>query len=89
MFGVAIDKALATPNNGAMNTEATKIIEALGDTAEVARLFDIKMPSVSGWKELGIPRARMMYLKVAKPEVLTGIDVEAATAPLASSIEVA
>ncbi len=72
-----------------MNTEATKIIEALGDTAEVARLFDIKMPSVSGWKELGIPRARMMYLKVAKPEVLTGIDVEAATAPLASSIEVA
>ena len=39
-----------------MNTEATKIIEALGDTAEVARLFDIKMPSVSGWKELGIPK---------------------------------
>jgi hypothetical protein len=63
-----------------MNTHATKIIEALGDTAEVARLFDVRMPSVSEWKKTGIPKARMMYLKVAHPGALDGVDLEAATA---------
>ena len=62
-----------------MNTEATKIIEALGDTAEVARLCDVKMPSVSGWKESGIPKARMMYLKAVLPDALAEFDTEAAT----------
>ena len=63
-----------------MNQHATKIIEALGETAEVARLFDVRMPSVSAWKKAGIPKARMMYLKVAHPGALSGVDVEAATA---------
>lgn len=64
-----------------MNTHATKIIEALGDTAEVARLFGVRMPSVSDWKKTGIPKARMMYLKVAHASALDGVDVDAATAP--------
>ena len=64
-----------------MNPHATKIIEALGDTAEVARLFDVRMPSVSDWKKHGIPRARMMYLKVAQTQALEGVDLDAATAP--------
>ena len=64
-----------------MNPHATKIIEALGDTAEVARMFDVRMPSVSDWKKHGIPRARMMYLKVAHAQALDGIDLDAATAP--------
>lgn len=63
-----------------MNQHATKIIEALGDTAEVARLFDVRMPSVSAWKKAGIPKARMMYLKVAHASALAGVDVEIATA---------
>ena len=63
-----------------MNQHATKIIEALGDTAEVARLFDVRMPSVSAWKKTGIPKARMMYLKVAHASALAGVDVEGATA---------
>lgn len=64
-----------------MNPHATKIIEALGDTAEVARMFDVRMPSVSDWKKHGIPRARMMYLKVAQAQALEGVDLDAATAP--------
>jgi len=63
-----------------MNTEATKIIEALGDTAEVSRLFDVRMPSVSDWKKAGIPKARMMYLQAVCPHALDGVDVTAATA---------
>ncbi len=64
-----------------MNTHATKIIETLGGTAEVARLFDVRMPSVSGWKLEGIPKARMHYIKAVRPEALADVDAEAATAP--------
>ena len=75
--------ALVLPDNGkTMNQHATQIIEALGDTAEVARLFGVRMPSVSDWKKHGIPRARMMSLKVAKPQALEGIDIDSATAPV-------
>lgn len=68
------------PDNVAMNKKATKIIEALGGTAAVSRLFDLRMPSVSDWKKKGIPRARMMYLQAACPDALKGVDVAAATA---------
>lgn len=47
----------------------TEIINALGGTCAVARIFGIKAPSVSDWKELGIPRARMMYLEVKYPHL--------------------
>lgn len=50
-----------------MNTE--QIIDALGGTAEVARLCEVKMPSVSEWKKGGIPRARLLYLKAIRPDV--------------------
>jgi hypothetical protein len=64
-----------------MNTHATKIIDALGGTAEVARLFDVRMPSVSGWKVEGIPKARMHYIKAVHPAALLDVDADAATAP--------
>jgi hypothetical protein len=63
-----------------MNNDAAHIIDALGGTAETARLFGIQMPSVSAWRHDGIPRARMMYLKVAHRAALKGVNVEAATA---------
>lgn len=64
-----------------MNTHATKVISALGETAKVARMFGVTMPSVSDWKRDGIPSARMMYLKLAHKKALAGIDLKAATAP--------
>lgn len=72
-----------------MNTHATQVIEALGGTAEVARLFDISMPSVSDWKRDGIPSTRMMFLRVAKRKELVGIDLTAATAPRRRHAELA
>jgi hypothetical protein len=63
-----------------MNADAVKIIDALGGTAETARIFQVRMPSVSAWRHDGIPRARMMYLQAAHPKALKGVDVEAATA---------
>lgn len=49
--------------------DANKIIDALGGTAEVARLCDVQPPSVSQWRTDGIPKARLMFLRLARPDV--------------------
>lgn len=64
-----------------MNPHATQVIDVLGSTAEVARLFDVRMPSVSDWKRDGIPHARMMLLRETRKDQLADIDLSAATAP--------
>jgi len=53
---------------------ASVIIEALGGTYRVAELCEVRPPSVSDWKKHGIPRARMMFLKIARPEVFKALD---------------
>lgn len=52
---------------------ASEIIDALGGTAEVARLCNVRPPSVSEWKVKGIPHARRMYLEVLRPDVFAQI----------------
>ncbi|SOS36020.1 hypothetical protein CFBP6411_04663 [Pseudomonas syringae group genomosp. 3] len=56
---------------------ASMIIEALGGTFRVAELCEVRPPSVSDWKKHGIPRARMMFLRVARPEVFEALDEDA------------
>lgn len=63
-----------------MNTAATEIIDRLGGTAEVSRIFGLSMPSVSDWKKDGIPPARVMFLRVAKKKELADCDLDSATA---------
>lgn len=63
-----------------MNAAATQIIDRLGGTAKVSRMFSVSMPSVSDWKRDGIPQARVMFLKAAHRKAIAGIDLEAATA---------
>lgn len=46
----------------------SKIIDALGGTAEVARICKIKPPSVSEWRRCGIPGARRQYLALLRPD---------------------
>lgn len=49
---------------------AAQIIDELGGTSAVARLCEVKSPSVSEWKrENKIPPARQMYLKLLRPDV--------------------
>lgn len=48
---------------------ADEIIDALGGTSETARIFDIKPPSVTEWRTFGIPKPRLMYLKLLRPEL--------------------
>jgi DNA-binding transcriptional regulator YdaS (Cro superfamily) len=40
----------------------SEIIALLGGPAQVARLFGIKTPSVSGWLESGIPEGRLIEI---------------------------
>jgi hypothetical protein len=54
-----------------MQTQLTadEIIDALGGTSETARLCEVEPPSVSEWRRTGIPKPRLMFLKLARPEV--------------------
>jgi hypothetical protein len=49
--------------------DTSKIIERLGGTAKAAALFEISPSAVSQWIENGIPKPRLMYLKLARPDV--------------------
>ena len=59
-----------------------EIIDALGGSAAVARLCEVAPAAVSQWKTNGIPRARMMYLRVIRPDVFVvndqAVDAEGA-----------
>ena len=51
----------------------SELIDRLGGTYEVARLCEVKPPSVSDWRWSGIPRARRMYLELLRPDVFQAI----------------
>lgn len=55
-----------------------EIIDALGGTFRVAELCEVRPPSVSDWRKYGIPRARMMFLRIARPEVFKELDAQGA-----------
>ncbi|MDP2815749.1 MAG: hypothetical protein Q8O19_03615 [Rectinemataceae bacterium] len=52
-----------------MNTDPNKIIDEIGGTNEVATLCEVTDGAVSQWRVNGIPRARLMYLKIVRPDV--------------------
>ena len=57
----------------------SELIDAAGGTGAVAKLCDIKPPSVSGWRHDGIPKAQRKFLALAKPEVDWFANAELAT----------
>lgn len=56
------------------------IIDKLGGTNAVAKLCEIEPASVSEWRRNGIPKARLMYLRLAKPAEFKELE-RAATRP--------
>jgi hypothetical protein len=50
-------------------TEHSRIIDAIGGTGEVAKLCEVLPSAVSQWRTDGIPRARLMYLRLIRPDV--------------------
>lgn len=49
--------------------DANKLIDALGGTVETAKLCQVVPSAVSQWREKGIPKSRLMFLRLARPEV--------------------
>ena len=52
-----------------MSNNSNIIINKLGGTSAVAKIFGVSVPAVSKWRIQGIPPARLMYLKVKYPKV--------------------
>lgn len=49
--------------------KADYLISELGGVNAVARICKIASSSVSSWRKLGVPRARLMYLRLAYPNL--------------------
>ncbi|MCU1053281.1 Rha family transcriptional regulator [Stenotrophomonas maltophilia] len=56
--------------------DSQKLINELGGPAAVARLFEIKQPSVSEWKRKGIPKARLQTLRLLRPDLFQSLEGE-------------
>ncbi len=56
-----------------MDTNANQIIDAIGGTAKVAELCDVTPGAVSQWRNNGIPKATLKYLRLAKPKVFASL----------------
>jgi hypothetical protein len=48
---------------------ATEIIQRLGGATKAAALCEVTVQAVSQWNHNGIPKARMQFLKLARPDV--------------------
>lgn len=46
------------------------LIDELGGFSSVAKICNIRAPSVYGWLKNGIPNSRLMYLQLAYPKLL-------------------
>ena len=46
-----------------------QIIDELGGTYAAAKLCEVSAAAVSQWRQEGIPAARLMFLKLARPDV--------------------
>ncbi len=63
-----------------MDINANDVIDRLGGTGATAKLCKTSPGAVSQWRRDGIPGARLMYLKLARPDVFEPIDCARAPA---------
>jgi len=52
---------------------AGKFIDECGGTTAVAKIFEIELASVSGWRRKGIPKGRVLTLSILKPEIFKSL----------------
>lgn len=59
---------------------AGELIDALGGTSAVAKLCDVSDAAVSQWRSAatGIPRARLMFIKLARPDAFANNSIPTA-----------
>jgi len=47
----------------------SELIDRIGGTAKVATLCEVSMAAVSQWRDQGIPKSRLMFLRLARPDI--------------------
>jgi hypothetical protein len=52
---------------------ATEIIQRLGGPTKTAALCEVTTQAVSQWQQNGIPKARLQFLRLARPEVFQDV----------------
>lgn len=60
-----------------MDHKANTLIDELGGTTAVARLCQVRPPSVAEWRQRGIPHARLMYLQAlahVRPDLAAALE---------------
>ena len=57
---------------------SSQVIDRLGGTSATAKLCEISIPAVCRWRHSGIPPARLMFLKVVRPDVFLPVRGEQA-----------
>ena len=65
----------------------SEIIDRLGGTTEVARICQIKPPSVSEWRSSGIPSARRQFLALLRPEAFEAMPIKSVRQTVASLVD--
>lgn len=55
--------------NTNIDSRPKEIIRRLGGSTKTAELCEITTGAVSQWKKKGIPKPRLMFLKLARPDV--------------------
>lgn len=61
-----MDDYIETPNS--------RLIDALGGTVAAARVFEVRPQAVSQWRRQGIPKSRIMFLALLRPDLSKLID---------------
>jgi hypothetical protein len=54
----------------------SEVIDALGGTSTTARLCETTDAAVSQWRIKGIPKSRLMFLRLAAPGVFAELDAK-------------
>jgi len=65
----------------------SEIIDRLGGTTEVARICQIKPPSVSEWRSSGIPSARRQFLALLRPDAFEAMPITSIRQAVAALVD--
>ena len=52
-----------------MEINHNEVIDRLGGPCKLARMCEVTKGAVSQWRKSGIPNARLMYLRLLRPDV--------------------
>ena len=52
-----------------MNPDPNTIIDAIGGTRKTAAICEVSPSAVTQWRTNGIPAYRLMFLRLARPDV--------------------